>query len=675
MGSHSIQVCLCDHGQPDCLHQKDYIKVINGKEFTIEAAIADRGNHLVNGSINNQIGSGLLQENQRFQDTSGECTLLKFNVFSTKSYQLLKMVPVVSSPFIVTNLSSQVITLEFPFCISCPIGFEKVIHKVTGCDCVCDPNLNSYIVNCDASTEVITKGQTTAWIGYVNSTNGTSGYLVYPYCPYRYCLPPDVLVDINLNIPDGADTQCTHNRSGILCGTCAQGLSLSLGSSKCISCPYHWKGLLVVIIFGQFTAGVLLVIVILSLNLTVAVGTLNGIIFYANIVAANTSTFFPSSSFLTVFIAWINLELGIDTCFFEGMDAYWKVCVELAFPTFILILVILIIITSERYVVVARLVGKKNPVATLDTLILLSYMKFLRVIIASYSFAILNYLDGSHRIVWLPDATITYFSGKHTVLLIVATLILIVGIAYTALLFSWQWMLLHQRRKVFKWVRYQRLSLFIEPYHAPYNFKHRYWTGLLLLIRVILYIISAVNVSGDPGVGLLATGVLVSCLLVFKALLKNDRGIYKKRPVEFLEISCYVNIVWFCLARYYTIESEKGQFIVSCISGSIIFALFVVVVTYHVVVEFILKTKLFKKIVQLRVRFNAGDNARDTLTVNLLSHDGNSQVDTPTHTEIHLSALINDSDETKCSETSEIDQEPNVTAKPPKTIHQGTIPQ
>ena len=674
VGSHSIQVCFCDHGQPDCFYQIEYIEVINGKDFTIEAAIADRGNHLVNGSINNQIGGGLIQENQRFQDTSGECTRLKFNVFSTKSYQLLKMVPVVSSPFNITNLSSQIITLEFPFCISCPIGFEKVIHKVTGCDCVCDPDLNSYIVNCDASTEVITKGQTTAWIGYVNGTNGTSGYLVYPYCPYRYCLPPDVLVDINLNIPDGADTQCTHNRSGILCGTCTQGLSLSLGSSKCISCPYNWKGLLVAIIFGQLMAGVLLVIVILSLNLTVAVGTLNGIIFYANIVAANTSTFFPSSSFLTVFIAWINLELGIVTCFFEGMDAYWKVCVELAFPTFILILVILIIITSERYIVVARLVGKKNPVATLDTLILLSYMKFLRVIIASYSFAILDYPDGSHRIVWLPDATITYFSGKHTVLLIVATLILIVGIAYTALLFSWQWMLLHQRRKVFKWVRYQRLSLFIEPYHAPYNFKHRYWTGLLLLVRVVLYIVSAMNVSGDPGVGLLATGVLVLSLLVFKALLKNDRGIYKKRPVEFLEISCYVNIMCFCLARYYTIESERDQFIVSCISGSIIFVLFLVVVAYHVVVEFISKTKLFKKIRQLKERFNAGDNARDGQTVNLLSHDGNTQVDSPTHTEICLSALINDSDETKCSETSEIDQESNVTAKPPEELGNNSTP-
>ena len=43
----------------------------------------------------------------------------------------------------------------------------------------------------------------------------------------------------------------------------------------------------------------------------------------------------------------------------------------------------------------AGLIGRKNPVATLATLILLSYAKLLRLIIAAFSFAILNYSDGS----------------------------------------------------------------------------------------------------------------------------------------------------------------------------------------------------------------------------------------------------------------------------------------
>ena len=114
-----------------------------------------------------------------------------------------------------------------------------------------------------------------------------SGYLIYPYCPKDYCLPPNKNVEINLNIPNGADVQCAHNRSGLLCGACSPGLSLSLGSSRCLLCFTHWSEVFVAIIISSFLAGLILVTSLLVLNLTVAAGTLNGLIFYANIVAAN----------------------------------------------------------------------------------------------------------------------------------------------------------------------------------------------------------------------------------------------------------------------------------------------------------------------------------------------------------------------------------------------------
>ena len=84
------------------------------------------------------------------------------------------------------------------------------------------------------------------------------------------------------------------------------------------------------------------------LNLTVAIGTLNGIIFYANIVAAKSSAFlqFSTPNFATMFISWLNLEVGFDTCFFEGMDAFWKTLLQLVFPTYIFFLVIMVILIS-----------------------------------------------------------------------------------------------------------------------------------------------------------------------------------------------------------------------------------------------------------------------------------------------------------------------------------------
>ncbi len=67
---------------------------------------------------------------------------------------------------------------------------------------------------------------------------------------------------------------------------------------------------------------------LLSCKLTVAVGTINGLVFYANIVAANQALYFPKhnseGAFLRVLIAWINLDLGIETCFYNGMDMYTR---------------------------------------------------------------------------------------------------------------------------------------------------------------------------------------------------------------------------------------------------------------------------------------------------------------------------------------------------------------
>lgn len=133
------------------------------------------------------------------------------------------------------------------------------------------------------------------------------------------------------------------------------------------------------------------------LNLTIAVGTLNGIILYAHIVTANSNILFPFSkpNFATVIVTWLNMEFGVDACFFEGVDAYWKLWLQLAFPSYVISLVVVVIIVSEHSMRFVQLIGKRNPMAVLTTLILLSYAKLLHTIIAALSFATLEYRNGS----------------------------------------------------------------------------------------------------------------------------------------------------------------------------------------------------------------------------------------------------------------------------------------
>ena len=253
--------------------------------------------------------------------------------------------------------------------------------------------------------------------------------------------------------------------------------SLSLGSSSCLHCPAHWPGFLVTIVIVFVIAGISLIALLLVLNLTVAIGTLNAVIFYANIIETNRNTLLSTSdiNFASVVISWLNFDLRFDVCFYDGMDMYIKTLLQLAFPLYIICLVIVIIKLSYHCDAFGRLIGRRDPVATLATLVLLSYTKLLQTIITTISSATLNYPDGSKTRVWLPDATIVYFSSKHAVLFFVAILILLASLLYTLLLFSWQWLVRCPRRRM-KWIRNQKVHCFWK--HIMYHFHQNIAIGL-----------------------------------------------------------------------------------------------------------------------------------------------------------------------------------------------------
>ena len=121
-------------------------------------------------------------------------------------------------------------------------------------------------------------------------------------------------------------------------------------------------------------AGVVLVIFLIASNTTVTEGTVNGFIFYASIIGMNNAILFPLQKFniLTIFMAWINLDLGIQSCFYNGMDAYAMTWLQFAFSLYIWAIMILVIALSRKYHIATRLIGK-NAVKVLATLLLLSY--------------------------------------------------------------------------------------------------------------------------------------------------------------------------------------------------------------------------------------------------------------------------------------------------------------
>ena len=218
--------------------------------------------------------------------------------------------------------------------------------------------------------------------------NNRAGFAVMSLHPHTENLSNNVFLDNSAVYEIFISSRCTPD------------LNPSLGSSRCIHCTKSWRRDLIGIVIAGFVAGIALVILMLALNMTVAVGTLNGLLFYANIVAANADTYFQpftAPNFVTIFVSWINLDIGFDTCFLVRNDNpelvfnehtqlhIYKALLQLAFPIYVILLVITAIVASECSSKFARIIGKGNPVAVLATMILLSYSKFSNAVLASFS--------------------------------------------------------------------------------------------------------------------------------------------------------------------------------------------------------------------------------------------------------------------------------------------------
>ena len=86
------------------------------------------------------------------------------------------------------------------------------------------------------------------------------------------------------------------------------------------------------------------------LNLTVTNGTINGLVLYVNIISINHSVFLENDNVfkpLRVFIYFINLDFSIEICFYDGMDGYFKMFLQLFFLLYLIIIAVLIIVASR----------------------------------------------------------------------------------------------------------------------------------------------------------------------------------------------------------------------------------------------------------------------------------------------------------------------------------------
>ena len=227
----------------------------------------------------------------------------------------------------------------------------------------------------------------------------------------------------------------------------------------------------------------------------------------------------------------------------------------------------------------------------LATLILLSFTKIFRTFAPALTWISLPCKNESA--VWYVDGNVSYFSPKHYILMAAAVLFLLLAVPYTlVLLFDAVIDKYLTRVRFFRkqWIKFKP---FIDAYHGPYKDNCRFWTGLLLLVRMGLTLVSLhLDTYATLVFITTSTSVLLSLMVFFG-------GIYQNRYLNILECLSLLNLAMLSAIYNPWYDSVKDtRIVVTIISVSVALAMFIGVLVYHV----FLRVKTFKCFKKLAIK-------------------------------------------------------------------------
>ena len=501
---HHKDICYCSHNNTQDCYVDTLATVYPGQTISLSLTLSKQYLYSItensttvvvktNDKILPPTACKLAKVTEIVQTIHSHCTMINFTVI----HNGLSYLPWCE---IFLEIPPDQIDAYYIDILSCPTGFVQQNGI-----CVCDPILKAKalsVITCNINHQTILR-PAGSWLSAV-TINDSHQYLISPHCPLHYCLPQSS--QLNFSTPN---SQCQFNRSGLLCGRCQEGMSTVFGCSHC----QHCSNVYLLLVIPIAVAGLALVLLLFILNLTVTDGDINGFILYVNIISINYHVFFPtpcnSINFVYVFISLANLDIGIPTCFYNGMDDYAMMWLQLAFPAYLILIATLLIIASRHSIKVQRITARR-ALPVLATLFLLSYTKILRTVssVLFYYSTITHLPSGHTTLVWAVDANVPLFGLKYTTLFIVCLILFIILLPFNAILCF--------TKTAMRLRLVSHFKPLIDAYQGPYKYKYYYWAGLQLVVRAVFFGLSALdrNINLTTGIILLAVIIIIQKSLI-----------------------------------------------------------------------------------------------------------------------------------------------------------------
>ena len=482
----------------------------------------------------------------------------------------------------------------------CPTGFDLSSNK-----CECSKFIKSMMqkyahtnISCEIQDVSISRNNY-FWMGMID--NKTLGFSAI--CPLGYCTSTKSF-SINDDLPKH---MCVQHRTGKICGSCETNYSVVFGRNTCHKC----SSLSLLNILGIAVLGIVLVIIMYSLQLTLDKGTVGGVIFYANtlIIGIFYSHDIKHSDYgyHVTYVYLINLSINFKLCFFNGMTEVVKVGFKFIFPIYIWLLVCIIVIVSRYSTRISNLTSKRS-VQVLTTLVHLSLARFLLTVMEIFAFVQLHLENGKTEVVWLASGDVPY--GKtigHICLLVVATITVLILIPYLLMTslapYCYGCYIVNRFKPVF------------DSIYAPYKTSKRYWYGVRQMLLVFFYVSFAVS-TGENKVEELAT-IKVWILAIF-AILQLFLRPFRSPWIHCIDSFYMVLLVAMGFVAFNIFNnSNTWPWITLNVLLQLGFAVLICIIVYHILLALNLITPLTMKwaILKWRITRMFSENQELSMTV------------------------------------------------------------
>ena len=552
--------------------------VMPGQKFEIEMTARDRLDQQVpiavtstvvsvdqpegNFNTSHHMASSILGYSNYWGLTSDNTTNVTMRVMGKRSHSVTVSIFTTDSA---VEANVQVHLLD------CYPGFMIDPHENSSC--VCIPELDNAGIECfDDSHEL--RIPHSLWVGPLSETDNHS--LVVQRCILGYCQPGMKVIKVQSR--RSFDEECAngYNRTGLLCGSCREGNSVVLGSRKCKVCSDN-AFLALIIVFA--VAGLLLIALVAFLKVSLSEGYLNGVLFHSHISSLYMVYLAPNASAVFLPVAFLNLDFGIETCFYSGMTALQYTGLQFVFPFYLYFLMGAIIFLG-RFVKCPHSIGFSAG-KTFATLLVISYISILRTCITILGLVTIQSItrpeDGS-SVRWYVDPTIHYCHGWHVVLVCISLFLMIIYIIPLPLL-----LLFPSKAYQFKYTR--KLKPILDAFFAPYKPKFRCWFGVRLLFSICTLAITLFLEYSRTAFMLIVLALIVFAYI--QLVMRPYDGICRNASDSFLLVNNIVLLlgIVFFNERYSEYDTARTQYLHTTYSVVVVataYIVYIAVLLYHV---------------------------------------------------------------------------------------------